>query len=186
MTIVSGLRNKAGESPAPHAIIAGTWLTCVPPPVSQAPHGGVFGRSDRGPAHRTGHAAAVARARRRGWRRRLRSGVRLRVLRAPLPFARRLSRCRWRTTRARCSSACSGRVIPPQERHADHQRDRQPPRLRAGRAPRTCSAISARRTSAMVSDYLDSVREVERRVQKMMAKESSGIQAAQCAAGRAG
>src|SRR5580658_9976972 len=41
LTIVSGLRNKAGESPSPHAIIAGTWLTCVPPPVSQAPHGGV-------------------------------------------------------------------------------------------------------------------------------------------------
>src|SRR6202023_2101453 len=38
MTIVSGLRNKAGESPAPHAIIAGTWLGCVAPAVSQAPH----------------------------------------------------------------------------------------------------------------------------------------------------
>ncbi len=31
MTIVSGLRNKAGESPAPHAIMAGTWLPCVHP-----------------------------------------------------------------------------------------------------------------------------------------------------------
>src|SRR6185312_17475458 len=40
MTVVSGLRNKAGESPSPHAIIAGTWLGCVPPPQSQAPHGG--------------------------------------------------------------------------------------------------------------------------------------------------
>ncbi len=38
MTIVSGLRNKAGESPSPHAIIAGTWLTCVHPPVAQQPH----------------------------------------------------------------------------------------------------------------------------------------------------
>lgn len=40
MTIVSNLRNKAGESPSPHAIIAGTWLACVPPPKSQTPDAG--------------------------------------------------------------------------------------------------------------------------------------------------
>src|SRR3982750_335420 len=28
MTIVSGLRNRGGESNTPHAIIAGTWLGC--------------------------------------------------------------------------------------------------------------------------------------------------------------
>jgi hypothetical protein len=31
LTVVSGLRNKAAESPAPHAITAGTWLGCVAP-----------------------------------------------------------------------------------------------------------------------------------------------------------
>lgn len=36
LTIVSGLRNKAGESPTPHAITAGTWLGCVPPAAQQA------------------------------------------------------------------------------------------------------------------------------------------------------
>jgi hypothetical protein len=41
LTIVSGLRNKTGESPSPHAIIAGTWLSCHAPAVSQAPHGGI-------------------------------------------------------------------------------------------------------------------------------------------------
>src|SRR5689334_12852316 len=41
MTVVSGLRNKAGESPSPHAIIAGTWLGCVHPPVSQQPNAGI-------------------------------------------------------------------------------------------------------------------------------------------------
>ena len=40
MTVVSGLRNKAGESPSPHAIIAGTWLGCVHPPMSQQPNAG--------------------------------------------------------------------------------------------------------------------------------------------------
>jgi len=37
MTIVSGLRNRAAESPAPHAITPGTWLTAVHPPHSQQP-----------------------------------------------------------------------------------------------------------------------------------------------------
>src|SRR3712207_2485354 len=40
LTIVSGLRNKAGESPSPHAIIAGTWLGCVAPTPGQAPNAG--------------------------------------------------------------------------------------------------------------------------------------------------
>ncbi len=37
LTVVSGLRNKAAESPAPHAITPGTWLTAVHPPHQQAP-----------------------------------------------------------------------------------------------------------------------------------------------------
>ena len=31
LTIVSGLRNKPGETPEPHAYIESTWLTCVKP-----------------------------------------------------------------------------------------------------------------------------------------------------------
>jgi hypothetical protein len=37
LTIVSGLRNKAAESPAPHALTAGTWLSCVHPDPQQEP-----------------------------------------------------------------------------------------------------------------------------------------------------
>jgi hypothetical protein len=40
MTIVSGLRNKGGESNTPHAIIAGTWLGCVKPTRTHDPHAG--------------------------------------------------------------------------------------------------------------------------------------------------
>ncbi len=40
LTIVSGLRNRAAESPAPHAITAGTWLGCVHPAPQQAPLAG--------------------------------------------------------------------------------------------------------------------------------------------------
>ena len=41
MTIVSGLRNKAAESPAPHAITAGTWLGCVHPTEGGDSHAGI-------------------------------------------------------------------------------------------------------------------------------------------------
>jgi hypothetical protein len=37
MTVVSGLRNKPGESAAVHAIMPGTWLSCVHPAVSHSP-----------------------------------------------------------------------------------------------------------------------------------------------------
>ena len=41
MTIVSGLHNKAADSPAPHAITPGTWLACVAPSVGQDSHAGI-------------------------------------------------------------------------------------------------------------------------------------------------
>jgi len=41
MTVVSRLGNKPAESPAVHAIIPGTWLSCMAPPRSQAPNAGI-------------------------------------------------------------------------------------------------------------------------------------------------
>jgi len=41
MTVVSGLRNKPGESPDPHAIKAGCWLRCVAPEGTSNPDDGV-------------------------------------------------------------------------------------------------------------------------------------------------
>jgi hypothetical protein len=41
MTVLSGLGNRTAESPSVHAIFPGTWLTCVAPPRSQTPNGGV-------------------------------------------------------------------------------------------------------------------------------------------------
>jgi hypothetical protein len=41
MTVVSGLGNKAAESPAVHAIHPGTWLSCVQPPRSQTPNAAI-------------------------------------------------------------------------------------------------------------------------------------------------
>src|SRR4051812_14301358 len=47
MTIVSGLRNKMGETPEPHAYIESTWLSCVKPwdhGVAGAGSGGTAGQ----------------------------------------------------------------------------------------------------------------------------------------------
>jgi hypothetical protein len=41
MTVVSRLGNRPAESPAVHAIIPGTWLSCVAPPRSQSPNAGI-------------------------------------------------------------------------------------------------------------------------------------------------
>lgn len=41
LTVVSGLENKPAISPAVHAITPGTWLSAVPPRKSHSPHGGI-------------------------------------------------------------------------------------------------------------------------------------------------
>ena len=41
LTVVSGLDNKSARSGAVHAITPGTWLSCVPPRRSNAPFGGI-------------------------------------------------------------------------------------------------------------------------------------------------
>jgi hypothetical protein len=41
LTIVSGLENKPAIAPPVHALNPGTWLSCVTPRVGQDPHGGV-------------------------------------------------------------------------------------------------------------------------------------------------
>src|SRR5262245_60967710 len=41
LTIVSGLRNKPAESTTPHAITAGTWLNCAKPAVGQSAKAGI-------------------------------------------------------------------------------------------------------------------------------------------------
>ncbi len=41
LTVVSGLANKPAISSAVHAITPGTWLSCTPPKRSTSPHGGV-------------------------------------------------------------------------------------------------------------------------------------------------
>jgi hypothetical protein len=60
MTIVSGLRNKGGESGDPHGIMAGTWLSCYG--VKNREADWARARISSRPGIRRRHAIAVARA----------------------------------------------------------------------------------------------------------------------------
>ena len=115
MTVVSGLRNKAAEGAGVHTVNPGTWLSCTSPfwPKDGRPASRNLGRSNRG-ARRSGrHAISVAGALHRGQsreRRGVQHRVRLRLRIDDLvPPAR--SRCRWSTTLASSSTACSAKAI---------------------------------------------------------------------------
>jgi hypothetical protein len=173
LTVVSGLRNKAGESPSPHAIIAGTWLTCVPPPASQQPHAGVSadqaaalhlsqdtplpsielaGEGGGGacdPAFGCSYSGTVS----------------FRTPSQPLPmendprkvFAQLFGQGDTASERSAIMDETGSILDLVKTSAADLQSDLGPADRR------------------MLSDYLDSVREVERRVQKMRSKLASGI-----------
>jgi hypothetical protein len=173
MTVVSGLRNKAGESPSPHAIIAGTWLTCVHPPASQQPHVGpsadqvaakYIGQDTPLPsielAGEGGGGACDP-----GFGCSYSGTIAFRTGEQPLPmdnnprqvFARMFGLGDTAEQRHEITQETGSVLDYVQESAKDMQRNLDPSDKR------------------MVSDYLDSVREVERRVQKMMAKEGTGV-----------
>jgi hypothetical protein len=172
LTIVSGLRNKAAESPAPHAITPGTWLTAIHPPHQQAPDVGpsvdqvaarvlskstplisleVAGEGGGGacdPDFGCGYSGTIA----------FRTGSQ------PLPMEQDP-----RTV----FTNLFGEGDTAQERAAILREDGSILDFVSASAndlQRSLGPADRR----MVSDYLDSVREIERRVQGMQAKFASG------------
>ena len=172
LTVVSGLRNKAAESPAPHAITPGTWLTAVHPPHQQAPAVGpsvdqvaakllsratplisleLAGEGGGGacdPDFGCGYSGTIA----------FRTGSQ------PLPMEQDP-----RTV----FTNLFGEGDTAQERAAILREDGSIldfVRTSASDLQRTLGPSDRR----MVSDYLDSVREIERRVRGMEAKFASG------------
>jgi Protein of unknown function (DUF1552) len=181
MTIVSGLRNKAGESPAPHAIIAGTWLGCVAPAVSQAPHAGTsadqiaaqyigqdttlpsleLAGEDGGGACDPGYGCSYS------------GTVAFRTPTQPLPMEHNPRKVFYRLF---------GQGDTAEERHAIVRETESVLDLAKGSAADLQRELGPA-DRAMLSDYLDSVREVERRVQKQKEKESAGIKLPNAPAG---
>ena len=176
LTVVSNIGNKPGESRAVHALVPATWLSCVHPKEGLAARDGADGGPDCRPAHRAGHAMAVAR------NRRLRRGT---------AWAARASAVTAAAIPARSRSATPSTPLPvesnprqlflrlfgqgdtPEERQFLAQPDDQPPghdfRARAAALSTTLGA----QDRATLNDYLESVREIERRVQQRRERATS-------------
>jgi hypothetical protein len=181
MTIVSGLRNRAGESPSPHAIIAGTWLTCVAPPVSQSPNGGIS--ADQIAAQHIGQDTALPSLELAGeggggacdpsFGCSYSGTVAFRTPTQPLPMENNPRKAFYKLF---------GQGDTADERHEIVAETQSLLDFVRGSAADLQRQLGAR-DRAMMNDYLDSVREVERRVQKMQAKENSGIKLPNAPAG---
>jgi hypothetical protein len=176
LTIVSGLENKPAIAPPVHALNPGTWLSCVTPQPSQEPHGGVTidqlaaahigqdtplpsievateGRGGSGACDRTYGCSYGA-------------TISFRTPTTPLPmesdpkklFERLFGQGDTAQERAAITKQYSSILDLVTEEAASLQR--------------TLDAPDRRK----LGDYLESVREIERRVQKMQSQDLSGLE----------
>jgi hypothetical protein len=173
MTIVSGLRNRGGESNTPHAIIAGTWLGCVKPAVSHDPKAGTTvdqmaakalgadtafpslelateGGAVCDPAYGCSYGHTVA----------------FRSPTQPLPMEFNPRKVFYRLF---------GQGDTAEERAAITKETGSILDAVAGDAAALQGRLGARDRAAVV-DYLDSVREIERRIQKVQTEGMGGVQ----------
>ena len=153
LTIVSGLRNKPGETPEPHAYIESTWLSCVKP----------WDHGVAGPD--SGVTADQMAARHIGQDTRLPS--------LELTTSQQGARLAWRTPTQSLPQEGNPRAVfqklfgqgdTDAERAAIlHETGSILDRVK-GQASRLQASLGVK-DRVVVSDYLDSVREIERRVQ---------------------
>jgi hypothetical protein len=153
MTIVSGLRNKPGETPEPHAYIESTWLSCVKP----------WDHGAAGPD--SGVTADQMAARHIGQDTRLPS--------LELTTSQVGARLAWRTPTQPLPQEGNPRAVfqklfgqgdTDKERAAILQETGSILDRVQSQASRLQSSLGVR-DRVIVGDYLDSVREIERRVQ---------------------
>src|SRR3954462_5623619 len=153
LTIVSGLRNKPGETPEPHAYIESTWLNCVKP----WEHG--VANAD------TGATADQLAARHIGQDTRLPS--------LEVTTSQQGARLAWRTPTQPLPQEGNPRAVfqklfgqgdKDKERAAILQETGSILDRVQSQASRLQSSLGVR-DRVIVGDYLDSVREIERRVQ---------------------
>ncbi len=164
MTVVSGLRNKMGETPEPHAYIESTWLSCVKP----------WDHGLAGPD--SGVTADQMAARHIGQDTRLPS--------LELTTSQQGARLSWRTPTQPLPQEGNPRAVF-QKLFGQGDTDAE----RAAILHETGSILDrvtsqAQRLNAslgikdrvIVSDYLDSVREIERRVQMASQQDMSSLE----------
>jgi hypothetical protein len=175
LTVVSGLQNRAAIAPPVHALSPGTWLSGVAPRKSQSPWGGVtidqmaalkIGQDTPFPSLEVGiesHGGAGAGDRDYG---NSYSGtVSFRTPSTPLPvetdprklFQRLFGQGETAEERKNVAKTYSSILDLVSQEAADLQKTLGP------------------RDKAMMADYLDTVREIERRVEKMDARDLSSL-----------
>src|SRR5437870_1021426 len=163
LTIISGLRNRPAESPEPHGYIEMTWLSCVKP-------------SEHGAANPdAGVTADQFIARHVGQETRLPS--------LELTTAQGGARLAWRTATQSLPQESNPRAVfqklfgqgdTDKERAAIlHETGSILDRVR-GQANRLQASLGIR-DRVVVGDYLDSVREIERRVQMAAQQDASSL-----------
>jgi hypothetical protein len=164
LTIVSGLRNKPGETPEPHAYIESTWLSCVKP----------WEHGVAGPE--SGVTADQMAARHIGQDTRLPS--------LELTTSQQGARLAWRTPTQPLPQEGNPRAVfqklfgqgdTDKERAAIlHETGSILDRVKA-QAARLSTSLGVR-DRVVVTDYLDSVREIERRVQMAEKQDMTTLQ----------
>ncbi|HYV63542.1 MAG TPA: DUF1552 domain-containing protein [Bryobacteraceae bacterium] len=175
LTVVSGLANRPAVSPAVHAITPGTWLSCVHPRASQDPYGGPtvdqiaaqhIGQDTPFPSLEVAtevHGGGGSCDRDFGCS--YAGTISFRTPSNPLPmendprklFQRMFGQGDTPEERKRISKQYSSVLDLVSQEAADLQRSLGP------------------QDRAMVNDYLDTVREIERRVEKMDARDLSHV-----------
>ena len=176
-TVVTGLRNKGGESSDPHGIIAGTWLSCYGPANREAgsergisadqlaarhigqdtalPSLELSGESIGGLTCAPGTGCGFA------------STVAFRTPTQPLPMEHNPRKVFYQLFGQGDTDEERRAIVRETDSILDHVTEK------ARQLSRSLGATDR----TMLADYLDSVREIERRVQKMQAQQSSGSSA---------
>jgi hypothetical protein len=183
LTVVSGLENKPAISPAVHAIMPGTWLSCVHPRQSNDPWGGVT--VDQIAAEHIGQdtplpSLEIATESRggggtcdRAYGCSYSGTISFRTPSTPLPME---------VNPRSLFQRLFGQGDTPEEREALSRQYSSILDLVSAEAADLRRTLDAR-DRTMLGDYLESVREIERRVEKMEAQDLSHLELPEAPAG---
>jgi hypothetical protein len=176
LTIVSGLENKGAIAPPVHALSPGTWLSCMTPPEGQEPHGGVTvdqlaaahlgqdtplpslevateGRGGNGNACDRNYGCSYG------------NTISFRTPTTPLPME---------ADPRKLFERLFGQGDTPQERKAIAKQYSSILDLVTSEAADLRKNLDAQ-DRARLGDYLESVREIERRIQKMEERDLTSL-----------